>query len=347
MDPSAFLTQIHQMPDVLDRLAARWERGEAGQPDGIPGLAEASRVLDTSSPVWIAGMGSSAYAAQTVARHAQGQGLCVVAVAASARELPPPGTGTLVAVSATGESQEVLRAVEPWAGSGRLIAVTDVPSSSLAQRADAVVQLCGGDNPSGTSVTNFRTTLLVLTALLRHLGFSTPVPFDVAAREAAGRLRDLLDSHGQWVDPLTDLLRGPDGCRILAPAERESSARQGALMIREIPRRPAEGSETGEWSHVDLYLARTQDYRALIFTGSPWDAHAVEWLRRRRARFAAVGSPLEGAETVLPLSAGDGSWLVGALTETVVPELLAASWWQEDPEFQWADPPPAVARDGL
>ena len=38
-------------------------------------------------------------------------------------------------------------------------------------------------------------------------------------------------------------------------------------MVREGPRRAADGCETGDWNHVDVYLTKTLDYRALMFTG--------------------------------------------------------------------------------
>ena len=42
----------------------------------------------------------------------------------------------------------------------------------------------------------------------------------------------------------------------IAPYERLSSALQSALMFREAPRIAADGCETGDWLHVDLYLTK-------------------------------------------------------------------------------------------
>ena len=50
----------------------------------------------------------------------------------------------------------------------------------------------------------------------------------------------------------------------IAPAERIGTALQGALMVREGPRRGSDAGETGDWSHVDVYLTKTMDYRALL-----------------------------------------------------------------------------------
>ena len=46
-------------------------------------------------------------------------------------------------------------------------------------------------------------------------------------------------------------------------------------MLREGPRRAAIASETGEWSHVDVYLTKTLDYRMLLLPGSRYEDAAA------------------------------------------------------------------------
>ena len=112
---------------------------------------------------------------------------------------------------------------------------------------------------------------------------------------AAAAIDDVLAQRPAWLGEAVEALVGPDGTWLLAPLERWSSAMQGALMFREVPRRLAVGCETGEWSHVDVYLTLGRDYRALVFAGSPWDAQATEWLRRRQSTFWAIGGNLPGS----------------------------------------------------
>ena len=63
-------------------------------------------------------------------------------------------------------------------------------------------------------------------------------------------------------------------------------------MIREGPRRQAVACETGDWAHVDVYLTRTLDYRAIVFAGlalgRPGARVAGEARRRRSSRSAAI-----------------------------------------------------------
>ena len=316
MDTAAFRADLGLIPETLDALADAIDAGLPGV-DRLPWL-EARRVL-------VLGMGSSRYAADVVGRRYRAAGADVVVELASA-ELLPPVTPDLavVAVSATGGSAEVLQAVERFRGSGRLVAVTNRPDSELGRMADAVVPLLAGVEASGVACRTFRATFPALDEVLGALTGIVPVDrFDGRTlRRAAAANAQLLDGAGDWLEPMTGLLAGPTGTWILAPAERLSSAQQSALMLREVPRRIAFASETGDWSHVDVYLTKTTDYRALVCAGSRWDAPALEWMQSRGSRYASLGTELPGAELVVRYD-GDDDARVAVLSETLVGELVA------------------------
>ena len=98
-------------------------------------------------------------------------------------------------------------------------------------------------------------------------------------------------------------------------------------MLREGPRRAAVGCETGDWSHVDVYLTKTTDYRLLVFAGSDWDPQLAEWTTARGTAVVAVGGSVSGAAVDLRYP-GDDDDDVRLLTEVLVPELVAARAWQ-------------------
>ncbi|MEV6867121.1 SIS domain-containing protein [Streptosporangium subroseum] len=145
-------------------------------------------------------------------------------------------------------------------------------------------------------------------------------------RRTAEATTDLLDRRGEWLEPAMSLLDGPNGVYTIAPAERLSSAEQSALMFREGPRRAADACETGDWSHVDVYLTKTLDYRAILFPGSPYDDQAMEWIRERGSAVLTVGGELPGAKGSVRYRHDDDPD-VALLTETLVAELIAARWW--------------------
>ncbi|RXZ49208.1 SIS domain-containing protein [Agromyces fucosus] len=319
MDTTAFRADLELIPETLDALADALDAELPGA-SRLPVLG-ASRVL-------VLGMGSSRYAADVVARRFRAIGANVVVELASAELLPPSAPDlAVVAVSATGGSAEVLRAVERYRGTGRLVAVTNRPDSALGRIADIIVPLLAGVEASGVACRTFRATFPVLDAVLEGLLGTAPAErFDAASvRAAASATRSLFETQAEWLPPLADLLAAPMGTWALAPAERASSAQQAALMLREVPRRAAYASETGDWSHVDVYLTKTQDYRALVFAGSAWDAQALDWMAQRGSRFAAVGRELPGAELTIRFP-GDERDEVAALTEVLVGELVADRW---------------------
>ncbi len=96
-------------------------------------------------------------------------------------------------------------------------------------------------------------------------------------------------------------------------------------MFREAPRIAADGCETGDWLHVDLYLTKHPGYRALLFTGSRYDPEVLTWARERACAIVAVGRTIEGA--ALHIAVPDDP-LVAVLVETMVAELAASELWR-------------------
>ncbi|GAA3207613.1 SIS domain-containing protein [Actinocorallia longicatena] len=314
MKPDLFRADLAAKPEALARLAASLRSADP--------FAELPR--DVRRVVFL-GMGSSRYAARVAAYRLRARGLDAAAEYASAPAYPPvPGT-LYVAVSATGGSRETLDALEPLRGKAPLVALTNVPDSPVGEAADLVVPMLAGPEEGGVACRTFQHTSALLLALEQRLtgpGRDLPALLDRTAEASA----ELLE--GRWLDRVLPLLDGPDGVYMIAPFERISSADQSALMVREGPRRPADACETGDWAHVDVYLTKTRDYRALLFPGSPYDAQAMEWITRRGSTVVTVGGEVDGAAAAIRYR-GDEDPDLALLTETLVAELVAAAWWND------------------
>ena len=315
MNAADFLADLEAKPSWLERLAAVLQTGNP--------FATTPRDVDR---VLLLGMGSSRYAAVDAAVDLRAAGIAAAAEYASVEATFPPDRRTLVvAISATGQSAETLDAVERHRGRSPIVAITNNGGSRLATIADTVVEMTAGVESGGVACRSFLHTGLLLRALAAHL---TGIPEDVATltHRVAAATSHLHVTSGTWLPLVADVLDGPDGVALIAPVERQATAAQGALMIREGPRRQATASETGDWAHVDLYLAKTLDYRAILFTGSRWDGQAVEWLVKRGATVVAVGpKPADVGSTVR--YPGDDDPDVARYAEILVPELIAATWW--------------------
>jgi glucosamine 6-phosphate synthetase-like amidotransferase/phosphosugar isomerase protein len=254
-------------------------------------------------------------------------GVRAVAELASSELLPPADPKTLVvAVSASGASAETVAAAARYLGRSRVVAVTEDAGSALTRGADQVVPLLVGPEVGGVACRSYRHTLAVLLALAGQLAPAAAVDLSQSCRSAADATARLLETAATWCQPVTELLDGPDGCWVVAPAARLSSAQQSALMLREGPRRPAHAAETGDWSHVDVYLTRTLDYRMLLLPGSAWDGELLGWTAERGSTIVAVGATVPGSRRTVSY-AGWERRDVALLTETTVAEVVAQRLW--------------------
>lgn len=307
-----FLVDLEAKPAALRALAERLN-------DIVWPVEKGGRIV-------LAGMGSSWFAAETAARRMRRAGVNVVAELASVEATHPPDAAlTVVGITASGKSKETVELLRAHHGTSTTIALTNTVDAVLP--VDAMVPMHADVEAGGVACRSYLHTLVMLLHLQHQLTGTIP---DLAeeVNRAADAAAALLDSRDEWLPPVATLLGGPNGTWLMAPAERLGNSLQGALMLREGPRRAADGCETGDWNHVDVCLTKTLDYRALVFTGSRFDADAVQWMRERRSTFVAVGGHLPGAAHELRYP-GDDDPMVALLTEILVPELVAAHWWLE------------------
>lgn len=312
MDAAGFLVDLEMKPAVLRELADAVDEGALRWPiHAVP-----HRVLLT-------GMGSSFFAAQSAALRMRRANINAVAELSSTEASWPPAGDTLtVGISASGGSAETLQFLAAHPG---YVALTNIAGSTITRDASAVVPMLAGAESGGVACRSFQHTLIALLVLEEQLAGEG---LDVArrVRQSADATEWLLHHRADWLPEASERLDGTSGVWFLAPAERISSALQSALMVREGPRRPSDGCETGDWSHVDVYLTKTLDYRAVVFAGGRHDAAAADWMRRRGSTAVAVGGPFAVAQQVIR-HPGDDDPIVSMLTEVLVAELLAASWW--------------------
>lgn len=285
-------------------------------------------VPDEVGQVLFLGMGSSTYAASVAAARLRAHGVDAVAELASSELLPPPDPEQLVvAISASGGSRETKDAVARYLGQSPVIVLTNRQDAALSQSADHTVLMHAGEERGGVSCRSYTHTQALLLALEARLTGVEPDLVGLLGRviEASD---DLLSRRAEWLVPTVERLAGPDVTAVVAPFRRLGNAQQGALMLREGPRRSALASETGEWSHVDVYLTKPLDYRMLLFPGSRYEDQLLQWTEERGSTVVSVGADIPGARaSVRYLHDGDED--VRLLTELLVAELVAAHLWTQ------------------
>lgn len=308
MDLRAFVADLEAKPaallTMLDALP-RW-----------PALA--------AGPVVLTGMGSSFFAAEIAARRLRRHGIVAIAEIASVEAtLPPSADLTMIGISASGGSAETLALLAAHAEASRTIALTNNAEATLA--VDHVLQMHAGVEASGVACRSYLHTLVALLRLEEQL---TGVDLRLAehVKRAAAAIAYLLDRRDGWLPPVMEALDGTEGLWVLAPAERVGNAMQAALMVREGPRRAADGCETGDWNHVDVFLTKSLDYRALLFSGSRFDVDALRWMEERHSHVVTVGAEPDAATCAVRYP-GDDDPIVALLAEMIVAELVASTWW--------------------
>ncbi|MEY2827342.1 MAG: hypothetical protein RIQ80_129 [Actinomycetota bacterium] len=308
---AGFIDDINELPKLLRELSSK--------------RIFENFSLSKNQLLYLVGMGSSYFAAQDAARYLRSVGYLAFAEIASA-ETPSsfPENTVVIAISASGNSVEVLKFVEKIPSHVKTIALTREQNSKLAKVVDEVVLLPIKEETGGVSIWSYRATSIALFQIIENLGLYSSVSESVL--NAAKEIKTLLDSKNQWLESFMNLTKSSNGIYLMSPAERYGSALQGALMFREGPRFPADGCETGDWSHVDVYLTKTLDYKALIFSGSNWDQQAVDWLNNRKSSFGSIGNYQQGNIASIEIESDDV--LTQILTELLVPELMAAKLWE-------------------
>ncbi len=286
-----FEADIAQSPDALARLLDAWQPVDFGA-DG--------RVV-------FAGLGSSRFAGDVVAPLLRASGRSAwVEIAGDDPSTLPATDVTLIAISASGNTPEVIEAARRHHGRSRVLAVTNRPDSELAAAADHIVALGAGDEAAGIACRTFRATIAVLALATRTASVED-------LRAAVGGLSARLGERPVWAPPLVEGLDGAEGIDVLAAGPMLGVAEQAALMLREAPRLPARAVSTTDWLHTGVYLARS-GHRLALFPGARADA-GVETVAARRGT------------TFVTIPTGHGDAVVRAIVDSIVMECVAADLW--------------------
>jgi glutamine---fructose-6-phosphate transaminase (isomerizing) len=317
--PDPFIAEISGQPAALRRAAE-------GLQVQTEALTEAAAIVSGRTIVFT-GMGSSYDACYPAVTELADAG--VPAVMLDAAELlhfrsGMLGAGTvLVAVSQSGESAEVVRAIERARDAGSTTAVVSVTNgvdNSLVEQSDVALDTQAGPE-TGPSTMTFAASLVVLAALARAMGgrATRQVVDDLgpAAELASASLERVLGAEG-LADELVGWLGDRTTFVILGRGPARAAAEMGALTIKEAVGIPIESLETAQFRHGPLELAGP-DLAALVIATEPETASLDLRLARELAEAgAAVLTVTASAEDPLP-SVTDIA--IGALDRTLAPSV--------------------------
>ena len=178
---------------------------------------------------------------------------------------PPLDEETLlVAVSQSGETADTLAPVRAAKERGaRILAVCNVPTSSLVREADATLLTLAGPEIGVASTKAYTTQLAVLAALVSYLaerrGTAEPERIETLRRgllSAAQRAHGALAAAGATAGRVAEEFHRSQTFLYLGRRYNLATAYEGALKLKEISYIHAEGYGAGEMKHGPIALVQ-------------------------------------------------------------------------------------------
>jgi glucosamine--fructose-6-phosphate aminotransferase (isomerizing) len=300
--------EIDEQPEVAARVLAEL----------APGIADGTLWDELALPplhrVQIIACGTSLHAGQVIGRLlCRLGGIPVTLSVASEADEDVVEAGTLtIAISQSGETADVLRAVEvSSAGSGRpLLALTNNPHSTLARCADAVLGCNAGPEIGVAATKTFLSQVLtgvglVLSGLVACGRLDTPRARALVAE--LDRLPDRLTAAtltaNQLIPALSTELAGASGFLFLARGCGLPYAAEGALKLKELTYRWAQSYPAGELKHGPLALVENGTPVVVIDDGDPRLPTNIAEVRARGARVISIGGPGTTIPVTVPRAA--------------------------------------------
>lgn len=237
--PHFMLKEIHEQPLTI--------RKAVNQPPEL--INQTVALLRNASTVFLAGCGTSYNACTTAARQFSKTGKHAIPILGSEMEEYLPFINehsVLIAVSQSGETADILDVMNAAKQkNATVVALVNVPSSTLARKADITIPMNSGPELSVVSTKCFTAQLALLTTLA-HVLQGKP---NNALAEAADATLHVLKQHEQPMKELARKLKDSRTMFIIGRNELAPIAREAALKIKEVSYIHAEGMPAGELKH--------------------------------------------------------------------------------------------------
>jgi len=322
------LKEIHEQPAAI----AQATEGRIGEDGAVALEGFPPGSFDGVSRVHLVGCGTSFHAALYAERLLAGHGVPAQAFLASEyTPIAADGDVLVACITQSGETADTLGALRDAGEAGaRTLALTNVVGSTAAREADDALYIRAGPEigvaATKTFVSQLATVLLLADRVVRDRGEDA---LDPGALSALGGLPGSLE-------PLTGASAPASLARRFHDAEAfffigrglaYPVALEGALKLKEISYRHAEGFAAGELKHGPLALVTEDTPVFAVFTGAD-DARTLSNVSEVQARGApVVGVAPEGGaventvDHLLPVP--ETHPLVAAIPATVGLQLLS------------------------
>jgi len=290
------LKEIHEQPKALRQCL----RGRIDDLDGAVDLEDLAD-LDHEGPVQFVACGTSYHAALFGAERLREAGVRAQAFLASeyASDRVPIDDETLVVgVTQSGETADTLRALREAARAGATtLAVTNTVASSAARECDHALYIRAGPEIGVAATKTFASQQLALALFAFALGDGPTREELEALRDIPGQVRTVLETTDARA--IAEEYADADAYFFIGRGYHYSVALEGALKMKEITYRHAEGFAAGELKHGPLALVTENTPVFAVVTGDDETARkTIGNVKEVEARDAPVVAITDGESDV-------------------------------------------------
>ena len=288
------LKEIHEQPRAL-RQCLR------GRVDELGGAVDIGDLGDLSpTGVQFVAAGTSDHAALYAARLFREAGVPAQAFLASeyATGVPPIGDALVVGVTQSGETADTLSAMREASRRGaRTLAMTNTVGSTAAREADHTLYIRAGPEIGVAATKTFASQLAALNLLSLATAESGGRDVVAALRDLPGDVQTLLDGSG--AEAVAAEFVDADAYFFIGRGYHYPVALEGALKMKEITYKHAEGFAAGELKHGPLALVTEDTPVFAVVTGDDELAtKTVGNVKEVEARDAPVVAVTDGQSDV-------------------------------------------------
>jgi glucosamine--fructose-6-phosphate aminotransferase (isomerizing) len=288
------LKEIHEQPRALRQCL----RGRVEELDGTVDVGDLGDLSPTG--VHFVACGTSYHAALYGAQLFQQAGIPAQAFLASeyASSPPPIGDALVIGVTQSGETADTLSALREADKRGaRTLAVTNTVGSTAARECDHVFYIRAGPEIGVAATKTFASQLAALNLLVLAMAGGNAREIVPALRDLPGDVQALLDDSD--AEAVAEVYEDAPAYFFIGRGYHYPVALEGALKMKEISYKHAEGFAAGELKHGPLALVTEETPVFAVVTGDGESARkTIGNVKEVEARNAPVVAVTDGASEV-------------------------------------------------
>jgi glucosamine--fructose-6-phosphate aminotransferase (isomerizing) len=306
--PHYMLKEIHEQPDVMNRLLARYT-----DPDRTRVLLDGINVSDEELKgvrrIFIQACGTSWHSGLVGKLFLERLPMIAVDVDTSSefryRNVGPASSGAIlspdtlvIAISQSGETADTLAGLREAKSRGlKVLSIVNVPGSTIARESDGVIYTNAGPEIGVASTKAYTAQLGALYLLSLHLGaLHGAIDTDRMERrlsklsDVANLMARILEDDSQ-VKAVAEEIAKSDNAMFIGRGFGYPSALEGALKLKEISYIHAEGYPAGELKHGPIALIdEVMPIVAIATSGYVYEKiiSNIQEVRARKGRVIAI-----------------------------------------------------------